>query len=413
MRRLFSDRRGSVITMAGLMLPVLIGLGAFAVDAGNLYFNKSKVQMAADAAALGAVFALPDATAAATNAIDLVNKNTPTSFGTLSKTQDVTVGLWDASTKSFTPNSANANAVKVTTHRSAANGNPVLTYFGSFVGASQFDVSATSIAVRFGGACVRVLDRTATNAFYVSGNGSTTLNCSLQVDSSATSAARTQGSSSVTSTKEACIVGGYSGNGWSPTPTTGCKVLGDPLASVPEPSAPAAACSLPSGGGTMAGNCTITGTVSASGTINLQSGLYYLKGANLTVSNNAVVTGSGVMFFVDANSTISLGGGGSVSLSAGTSGSYAGILIFQSRSTPVTTAVTIWGGGSLSLNGTLYAPSATLNLGGNGSYSSTAQFGYLIADKITLGGSSSFVFNAFPTTGANPRTLRVHAGLVH
>ncbi len=408
---LLRDRQGSVITLGALLFPVLLGLGALAVDCANLYYNKSKVQMAADAASLGAASALPDTAAATSRALDLVGLNTPASFGTLSKAQDVKVGIWDASAKTFTPNSTSPNAVQVSTHRTAANGNPVFTFFGRLAGTTQLEVNGQAIAVKYGGTCVRVLDRTAAGAFSQSGSGSSTLNCSLQVDSSSPTAARTQGTPTVTSTKQLCVTGGYSGSGWSPVPTTGCRVLGDPLASIPEPAAPSTPCAAPVGNA-MASNCTLTGSVSFGGTISLQSGLYYLRSANVTITSASTLTGSDVMIFVDASSTLTIGGGGTVSLSAAASGTYAGILIFQSRATPASTTVSINAGGSLSLNGTLYAPSSTLSLGANGSYSSTAQFGYLIADKVIIGGSSNFIFNAFSTTGVTPRTLKPHAGLV-
>jgi Flp pilus assembly protein TadG len=411
MKNFFRDQRGGVVILSAMLFPTLLGFSALSVDVANLYYNKTKIQMAAEAAALGAVLSLPNTTAATTQALDLLGKNAPTNFGTLSTSQDITTGYWNASTKTFTAGAGSVNAVKVVTHRSVANGNPVQTYFGKFVGSPQVDLSAQSIAVRFSGACVRVLDPSASQAFYDSGNGSVTMNCPLQINSSSSNAARTQGSSSV-SASEICITGSYSGNGWSPTPKTGCTPISDPLAGIPEPSMPPASCGAPNSSGVMASNCVITGSVSFSGSVTLQSGTYYLRSANVTVSNNSTLTGSGVMIFVDQNSTLSLLGGGTISLSAATSGTYAGILIFQSRSTPVTTTLSIGGGGTLSLNGTLYVPSATLSIGGNGSYSSAANFGYLISDKLTLGGSSNFVFNAFPTSGATPRTLRVHAGLV-
>lgn len=411
MTKFFRDRQGSVLIMIALTLPVLFGVLAFAVDLSNLYYNKNKIQMVADAAALGAVLSLPDQSAVATSALALVTQNAPSNFGTLAKTADVQLGIWNSTTRTFSVSSISPNAVQVLTHRTVAYGNPVTTYFGKFVGSPQLEVNAKSIAVRFGGACVRVLDPTATNAFFESGNGAATMNCPMQVNSSATSAARLQGSSSLTTTSTVCIVGGYSGNNWSPAPQTGCKSLADPLASVPEPTEPATACSVPSSSGTMTGDCTMSGTVSFGGAVTMQSGLYYLKNANVKVSNSSSLSGSGVIIFVDANSTLSLGGGGAISISAPTSGTYAGVLIFQSRSTPVATTLSINAGGSLSLNGTLYAPSATLSLGGNGEYSSSAQFGYLIADKLTLGGSSTFQFNAFPTS-SSPRTLRIHTGLV-
>lgn len=413
MRQFFRREEGSVAIFAAILLPMLLGVAAFAVDLSNLYYNKSKIQQAADAAALGGVLSLPNTTAVTSTALSLVAENAPADFGTLSTAQDVAVGNWDPSTRTFTASSTNQNAVQVMTHRTAANGNPILTYFGRFVGAQQLAANATAVAVRFGGACVRVLDPSASGAFTDGGSGQIDMNCALQVNSSSGTAAQAKGSSSI-STQLTCITGGYSGKGWTPTPKTGCQPLADPLASIPEPTAPSCSVNNPSvSSGTLASNCTYTGTVSLSGSVNLQSGLYYFKNATIKVTASTSISGSGVMLFLDAGSTMNLGGSGTISLSAGTSGTYAGILIFQSRSTPSNHALTIGGSGTMSLDGTLYAPSATLNMSGNSTNASATKVGYAIADQLSLGGSSSFTFNAFPTSYAIPRTLRVHTGLVH
>lgn len=53
------DRRGTVAVLAALLLPVLIGAGAFATDMGVLYVQRRSLQGATDAAVLGAL-ARPD-----------------------------------------------------------------------------------------------------------------------------------------------------------------------------------------------------------------------------------------------------------------------------------------------------------------------------------------------------------------
>lgn len=404
---LLRDKRGSVALIAAAVFPCLMAVAAF-VDLANVYVSKSSLQMAADAAALGAVLSLPNSSNVTSTALSLVSANTPSGYGTLSTSQDVQAGTWDPVAKVFTAGTASDNAVQVSTHRTRAGSNPVLTFFGGFVGVSAVDVTATAVAVKYGGACATILDASASGALSITGNGQVTMNCSLQVNSTSSTAAQSKGSSTIT-TGATCVVGGYTGNGWLPTPQTGCPPLSDPLASLPEPSAPALACSLASSS-TVPGNCTFTGSVSISGSVTLQPGLYYLKNAQVSVSSNANLSGSGVTIFADANSTLNLGGGGSITLSAPTSGTYAGILIFQSRSTPATATVTLGGNGTLSLDGSLYVPSATLALSGNSSFA--GKVGYAICARLTLGGSTSFTFNAFPSSSATPKSLRTHAALV-
>lgn len=54
------NERGAALPIVALMLFVLLGLSAFAVDLGWFYLNATKVQRAADAAALAGVIHMPD-----------------------------------------------------------------------------------------------------------------------------------------------------------------------------------------------------------------------------------------------------------------------------------------------------------------------------------------------------------------
>lgn len=59
MRRL-REQKGGIAVVAALTFAIIMGLGAAAVDIGNLYLNKTKLQNMADAAALAGVQELPD-----------------------------------------------------------------------------------------------------------------------------------------------------------------------------------------------------------------------------------------------------------------------------------------------------------------------------------------------------------------
>lgn len=52
--KIYQDDRGQVVIMTALAIPVLIGFLALAVDIGVLFVAKRNVQIAADAAAMGA-----------------------------------------------------------------------------------------------------------------------------------------------------------------------------------------------------------------------------------------------------------------------------------------------------------------------------------------------------------------------
>lgn len=178
----------------------------------------------------------------------------------------------------------------------------------------------------------------------------------------------------------------------------------DPLASLAAPAPPATTFAAVN----VSGNGTLTlqpgkyvGGIKISGNRNvtLQSGVYYLQGGGLSVSGNASLTGTGVMIY-NAPSTssdvITLSGNASVILSAPTSGTYAGVVIYQNRTS--TNAVTISGNGGLSLTGTLYAAGATVNLSGNAPLAFAGASGKLIAAKLSVTGNGSLTVN--PTGGS-------------
>jgi hypothetical protein len=104
---------------------------------------------------------------------------------------------------------------------------------------------------------------------------------------------------------------------------------------------------------------------------------------------------------------LDLTGSSDINLSA--SSAYNGILIFVSRAASGN-AVSLGGGGALSLNGTLYMPSTQLSLGGNSTL--TGKSGYVIVDKISFGGSSTFTFDAFGSSALHSGSLIKHASLV-
>jgi Flp pilus assembly protein TadG len=85
--RLDAGERGYVAVTVALMLMVLLGFCAFAVDVGNWYFTGQRAQRAADAAALAGVTSLPnDPTTAFTTAQTLSARNNFANGGNITVT---------------------------------------------------------------------------------------------------------------------------------------------------------------------------------------------------------------------------------------------------------------------------------------------------------------------------------------
>ena len=98
--------------------------------------------------------------------------------------------------------------------------------------------------------------------------------------------------------------------------------------------------------------------------------------------------------------SITLSGNGSYNLSPPTTGTYAGIVIFQSRDN--SKALTFSGNAS-GMTGTIYAPAAQLAESGN----AAAQCGRSIVDTLTISGNG--VANTVTLSCAH-RDGRLHAG---
>ncbi len=147
MKAFLRDQRGSVLTLLAASMMMLVGFASLAIDGGYLYALQSKLQATADAAALAGANRLPDPAAVTIAAMDYTGKNMPAAdHGTVLTNADVVTGTWDTDTRTFIPNGTPLNAVKVTTRRAQANGNPAQLFFAAALGLSQTDINTSAVA---------------------------------------------------------------------------------------------------------------------------------------------------------------------------------------------------------------------------------------------------------------------------
>ncbi len=120
----------------------------------------------------------------------------------------------------------------------------------------------------------------------------------------------------------------------------------------------------------------------------MSAGTYIIEGGGFSVSGSANVSGSGVTIYNAGSNCPSTGGTygsinwsstGTFNLSAPSSGTYAGILIFQSRDNTQTLSINVSGTSSSAITGTIYAASAQLVDGGT-----TPLTGSLIVNLLTV-----------------------------
>jgi VCBS repeat-containing protein len=250
----------------------------------------------------------------------------------------------------------------------------------SYGGDAQFLPSSTTLT-QVVTRSVYVLSAGAAAAVSLSGNANVTIPGNLVIDSNSGTALSESGNAHLTA-GAIQVVGGVqkSGNATvSPAPVTGSAAAADPLGSL----------TVPSVGGSptpvsVSGNTSLTISpgvysqisVSGNGRLTLKPGVYVIAGGGLTLSGNALVSGTGVLIYnagskYTANGgtggtfgAISVSGNAQLNISAATSGAYAGIALFQSRDN--TQTISLAGNAVVGLSsGVLYAPAATLSIGGS------------------------------------------------
>jgi hypothetical protein len=119
--------------------------------------------------------------------------------------------------------------------------------------------------------------------------------------------------------------------------------------------------------------------------VTLSAGIYYFQGGGCSITGQASLSGSGVMFYNAPSSStdvIKIAGQGAITLSPPTPGIYTGITIFQDRTS--TAPVSITGNGGMNITGTIYAANALATITGNGS-NNTIGGQYIVFDMTAAG----------------------------
>jgi prepilin-type N-terminal cleavage/methylation domain-containing protein len=142
------------------------------------------------------------------------------------------------------------------------------------------------------------------------------------------------------------------------------------------------------GSGTLSGPGVYTSAVTVTSATTMSPGTYIFE-QGLSISGNGTVTGAGISIFIGVpgstatqSATLMVSGKGAVDISPMTTGTYAGVLIFQSRYDSSTLQIS--GNGSASTyGGAIYAPDATVDMSGNGGVAT----GSIVSNSLSCGGN--------------------------
>ena len=110
------DRRGAITVLAAVLMVLLIGMVAFAVDMGMITNTHVELKRAVDSGALaGAGVLMEGKSNAEAQAYDFVSRN-PVAAGTLKESDvDIYLGEWDSDTRKFSVTASSPSAIPLPT----------------------------------------------------------------------------------------------------------------------------------------------------------------------------------------------------------------------------------------------------------------------------------------------------------
>lgn len=405
------NERGSITLLTALCLPMLLGALAIAIDIGYLYITQRQLQTLADAAAMaGALEASSCSTAncgviqtAATSAFTEDGRPAPTVFlqcATASGTGVLlTINNGPCALGASDPNHLDANYVE------AVVTEQVPTYFAGFRGFHTVQISARAEAGKSSppGPCLNILGTSGqtvtlnSGASIKDGTGST---CAFNVNSSGTPAVMEDSGATVD-------VGSYTvhgtvtdnGGSYTPAPTTGTATKPDPIAAeitagtITTPTQPAVSstcCNPVSGATTLQPGYYSSGlNFNGSGyTVTLNPGVYYFGGSMVVGGVN--LTGSNVTIYF-ANGSLTMNSASTMTLSAPSTGSTAGMLIWQAPAD--SSPMILDSSSSSSWGGAVYVPGAQLTLNGG---STAVGYGMIESQSLMMNSAISLSCASMP-----------------
>jgi hypothetical protein len=408
LKKLWRDRRGNALVIAGASLPLVIGSAGLASDTIQWALMKRQLQRSADSAAEAGVYAeMAGNTVGTCSDVSGATYSNPVAYDA-KKTNDTgatpTCAVTNPpSTGAYT---ADAYAVRVTLSEQRT-----LSFSGMFLPAPPtITASATATVVPSGNYCVVALEPGAVTGIDATGSTDVNLGCGMITNSTSLSAAVATGASSVTASPIAAVGGIPASNNWGTgtvlQPFTVAQA--DPFANV-SPTAPAGTCAAdpaiqPHDVTSLTPGCYSGLTIK--GTANLSPGTYYIDGGSIDFNSGAVINCTGCTFVLSNHSSdpsatigsIAMNGSATMNVTAPETGTYAGILFYQDRRATSGNIVKINGDSSSTLQGALYFPKANLTFNGNAGETTSCM--QIVAKDVTFTGNSA-VSNTCPSGSAS------------
>ncbi len=398
---------GQAILLIALLMVVLIGFTALAVDGGSLFLTERNARNAADAAVLAATYelcktgdpadadpALVEQAALAAAADNHFNNDGITNTVTVQHPPtdgDIAADLASAS------ESVKSEYIQVVIQADAP------TYLIHFVYQGPSEVTARAVGhcrrerPAFAGyALVALNDAVNVKGIHGGGTGTITINNAGALSNSTNPSASitVDGGASLQAEGPIDTAGGFDeGESISPTPNHIEQTVPDPLANLPEPPNPGNCqpqikLSSSETSGTFGPGCYAGLKLNAADkTIYLEPGLYYFTD-DVSIEAGNLIAENVMIFMKDGGFSAT---GGDLTLTAVTTGEWAGMLLYSSRDNDSSSeAIKFTAQGVQIITGTVYAPNVDLELAGGADDDVTGQF---IASTVKVTGSGDFEIN--------------------
>jgi Flp pilus assembly protein TadG len=341
---LAGDDSGQVVILMAISLVVLLGIAALSIDASHMYDRRNALAAAADAAAKSAAIEVRRNPSASLADLQAFANQQVTAHGFNPSGATTVVVNHPPATGPFAGNSGYVEAIV---------SEPTSTFFGGVTGIASMTPGARAVA---GAAnpqnCLITMASPGSSPVSLQiGNSTLTLsNCGA---ASAGDLAGTNPNARITGSPLPSVsaTGTCSGTcGAMGVLTTGAPPPTDPLAGLAAPANP---------GGCAAGTATTLGpgcyTSIATSVQTLTAGIYYVTGP-VNIDN---LTGTNVLIYLTGSGRLTATNNKDLTLTAPTSGLYAGIAIFQDPSD--TNNFSVGNNFTLTLSGALYMPGADVN----------------------------------------------------
>jgi Flp pilus assembly protein TadG len=376
LRKVWNDRRGNALIIAGASLPLLVGAAGLGSDTIQWVLWKRELQRAADSAALAGAYAQLQ-TASVTAAVNAhMGDNNHTGIALKSGYPQI----------AYPPDTANyKKAVQVTLAVQKTLG-----FSSMFLSTAPIiTATATAALVNSGSYCVVGLNSTTAASITIGGSASVSMGCGAISDStSATSSVGTNGGTYNFTASPVAGVGGM------PTSINGATDIQAHHSALPDPYAGKYSTSISGmtcnkqvnpGNPNLSPGCYKDFKFTGNTNYTLAPGTYYLDSTNFDVQGTGSITGTGVTIILTGATpgSITTNGNTTIKLSAPTTGAYANMLFIGNASG----LQKINGNNGSFYDGAMYFPNGTAQF--LGSSSGMFNCAMVVANFVDFSGNAS------------------------